>query len=120
MNILNGLAIILGCQLAGEVLVQLAGLPVPGPVVGMVLLLGGLIWFGAPPTGLRTVSETLLRYLALLFVPAGVGMMAHFQLIARDWLAISVALVVSTALTLIATMLALRAMLAMRQRRGRS
>lgn len=118
MNIIHGLAIILTCQLAGETLVQLAGLPVPGPVIGMVLLLVGLLWLGEPPQALRTVSDTLLRYLALLFVPAGVGLMAHFQLIARDWLAISVALVVSTALTLVATMLALRAMLALRGRRN--
>jgi len=83
-----------------------------------VLLLGGLFCYGEPPAAVRSVGETLLRYLALLFVPAGVGMMVHFQLLARDWLAISVALVVSTALTLAATMLALRVMLALRKRRA--
>ncbi len=118
MNLIHGMLGILACQLVGETLARAAGLPIPGPVLGMLLLFAFLLWHGDPPPALRRVSETLLNYLALLFVPAGVGIMVHFQLIARDWLAISVALVVSTAVTLIATMLALRGMLALRRRRN--
>ncbi|MDN3517007.1 CidA/LrgA family protein [Aquisalimonas lutea] len=117
MNLIHGMLGILACQLAGEAIVQLAGIPVPGPVIGLVLLFAFLLWYGEPPPALRRVSDTLLDYLALLFVPTGVGLMVHFPLIARDWLAIGVALVISTAVTLAATMLALRAMLALRSRR---
>lgn len=104
MNALSGISLILLCQLAGETFVQLIDLPVPGPVVGMLILLAGLLWRGSVPDSLRLVSDTLLRYLALLFVPAGVGLMVHFELIGRDWLAISLALLISTALALAATL----------------
>ncbi len=102
---LGGLIVILICQLAGEVVVQLLGMPVPGPVIGMVLLVGYLAARGGVDPGIKTVSDTLLRYLALLFVPAGVGLMVHFELVARDWIAIAAALFGSTVLALITTML---------------
>jgi len=111
MPVLTGITVILICQLAGEFLVQLLDAPVPGPVVGMLLLFGGLIVRGSVPLPVRTVSETLLRYLALLFVPAGVGLMVHFALISRDWLPIAAALIISTGLALAVAMLSMQALL---------
>lgn len=96
------LTLILACQLAGETLVNLLGLPLPGPVAGMALLLAGLIAFGLPE-GLGRVADGLLGHLSLLFVPAGVGVMLHAELLARDWAAISAALVVSTLATIAVT-----------------
>ena len=103
MALLSYITVLLLCQLAGEVVAQLAHLPVPGPVVGMVLLFVGLIVKGGVPEGLEKVGTTLLSHLSLLFIPAGVGIMVHLKLIATEWLPISVALVVSTALTLAVT-----------------
>ena len=97
------LTLIFACQLAGELLVAGLGLPIPGPVAGMLLLLGGLILHGRVPDDLGQLADTLLANLSLLFVPAGVGIMLHAGLIGRDWLAISVALVVSTLLTIAVT-----------------
>lgn len=105
LPMLIGISILLVCQLTGEVLVHLLSLPVPGPVVGMILLLIGLLIRGSVPRGLRLSSEGLLRHLALLYVPAGVGLMVHFDLIAREWVVILVALTVSTVLTIAATAL---------------
>ena len=92
------LTVILACPLAGESLVVLSGLPVPGPVVGMVILFAGLALRGLPP-GLAAVGDALLGHLSLLFVPAGVGVMLHAGLLGRDWLPIAVALSVSTLVT---------------------
>jgi len=103
MPLLGGITILLLCQLAGEVCARLLGLPVPGPVLGMVLLLGLLIWRKGPPAGLRSASDGLLRHLALLYVPAGVGLMAHFGLIGRDWIPILGGLIASTVLALAVT-----------------
>lgn len=100
---LVGLLVLLLFQFVGELFVLAVGMPVPGPVVGMVLLLACLILKGEVPDYLRLPSEALLRHLALLFVPAGVGLMAHFKLLQADWLAILVALIVSTALTIVIT-----------------
>jgi len=99
------LTAILACQLAGELIVKAAGLPVPGPVVGMVLLFCGLLIKGGIPDGLQRVGDALLTNLSLLFAPAGVGVMLHARLLGEDWLPISVALVVSTGLTIAVTAL---------------
>ncbi|SER14485.1 holin-like protein [Amphritea atlantica] len=104
---LIGFLILLLFQFAGELIVVVSGLPVPGPVVGMVLLLAGLIVKGDVPDYLRIPSEALLKHLALLFVPAGVGLMTHFGLLQQDWLAILTALIISTALTIVVTALIL-------------
>jgi len=100
---LYGFLVLLICQLAGELIVRYLNLPFPGPVVGMVILLIALMINGGVPDSIRQASEGLLSYLALLFVPAGVGLMVHFQLIAADGLTILTALVLSTALTLLVT-----------------
>ena len=118
MNLIHGMLVILACQLAGEVIVQLADIAVPGPVIGMVLLFSALVIIGRVPVVVRRVSDTLLEYLALLFVPAGVGLMVHFPLIARDAVAIGVALVVSTAAALVTTLLVLAVMVARRRQRN--
>lgn len=105
---LIGLLTLLLCQLFGEWIVLALGLPVPGPVVGMVLLLAGLIFKRDVPDLIRQPAEGLLRHLALLFVPAGVGLMVHGELIAAEWLVIMVALVISTVVTITVTALVLK------------
>lgn len=104
---LVGFLILLLFQFAGELIVITLAMPVPGPVVGMVLLLTGLIIKGEVPQSLRISAEALLKHLALLFVPAGVGLMTHFSLLKADWLAILIALIISTGLTIIVTALIL-------------
>ncbi|MEM6356102.1 MAG: CidA/LrgA family protein [Pseudomonadota bacterium] len=103
------LTIIFGCQLAGETLVRLFALPLPGPVLGMALLFAGLLVFGLPDDFRRT-GEVLISNLSLLFVPAGVGVMLHGRLISADWLPIGVALVGSTLVTIAVTALVMRRM----------
>ena len=98
----------LAFQLLGEVLSQAIALPVPGPVVGMVLLAAALIWRGRLPDGLGQVADVLLRYLSLFFVPAAVGVMANGGRIAREWVPLSAAVVASTALTIAVTALVFR------------
>lgn len=100
---LGYLTLILVCQLVGEALVVWSGLPVPGPVVGMVILFTGLLIKGGLPDGLANVSDVLLTHLSLLFVPAGVGVMLHIGLLGDEWIAISTALVLSTLITIAVT-----------------
>jgi holin-like protein len=83
------------CQLAGELLARALHLPVPGPVIGMVLLFGILlIRHGegeAPPAALSQVADTLLGHLGLLFVPAGVGVVVLLHTLAANWLPLALA-----------------------------
>ncbi len=77
------------------------------PVPGMVLALGALLallalrarWYGlarALPEGLDSVAGGLHAHLGLLFVPAGVGILAHGDLLAAEGPVILAAVVIST------------------------
>ena len=97
---LTYLTLIFCCQLAGELLVSFTGLPVPGPVIGMLLLFSGLLLHGGLPDDLGRVADALINHLSLLFVPAGVGVMLHLKLLGEELLPISIALVASTLITI--------------------
>jgi holin-like protein len=101
------LTLIFCCQLLGELIVAASGMPIPGPVAGMVILFAGLAVKGAIPDDLQSVGNALLANLSLLFVPAGTGVMVHFTLLKNDGLAVSTALVGSTVITIAVTALVL-------------
>lgn len=105
---LDAITAIFCCQLAGELLVKTLALPVPGPVVGMLILFSWLTVRGSVSASLEQVTDGLLANLSLLFVPAGVGVMLHAGLLGREWLAIGVALVVSTLASVAVTGLVMR------------
>ena len=105
MNFLQGISLLLIYQLAGELSVNLLNIPVPGPVIGMVMLFFTLLIRGSSSKALDSSSSALLNHLSLLFVPAGVGVMVHFDRIINEWLAISVALILSTIITMVMTAL---------------
>lgn len=97
---LFSISILLACQLAGEFIARLSGLPLPGPVVGMLLLLIGLIIRGRVDTELDHVGTPLLSHLSLLFVPAGVGVIAHLHRLAQEIVPIVLSVLVSTVLAI--------------------
>ena len=103
MNFLNGVTLLLIYQLVGEVSVLLLRIPVPGPVLGMIMLFLTLVFRGRSTASLDSASSALLSHLSLLFVPAGVGMIVHFDRIVNEWLPITVALILSTVITMAAT-----------------
>ena len=96
-------ATLLVFQTMGEGLSYALSLPVPGPVIGMVLLLAYLMLKDDAIGKLAPTSLALLKHLSLLFVPAGVGIMVHVQRIASEWLPIMLALVTSTVVSIIVT-----------------
>lgn len=91
-----GLAILILLQILGEVLSAAFNIPVPGNVLGMALLLAALCAGVVRLEWVEEAAELLLSHLALFFVPAGVGVMVYFDLIASQWLPIVTATVVST------------------------
>ena len=99
----RGFAILIGLQVLGSFLVELAGLPIPGNVIGMLLLFIALRINLISIDWVREAAELLLSHMALLFVPAGVGVMVYFDLISREWLPIVVATLVSTFVVMAAT-----------------
>ena len=113
-----GLTLILAAQLLGEALARATGVPVPGPVIGMALLLVFLVvrdryaWVAAtilpPPLvngQLEGAGRGLLANLSLMFVPAGAGIVGRLDVLAVHGAALAVIVVVSTLATLAATAL---------------
>lgn len=111
MSVLASLTILLLCQLAGETIAHLFALPVPGPVLGMILLFAGLVIGRGLPRQLELTANFLLSNLSLLFIPAGVGVVVYAKLIAAQWLPISTALVLGTGLTIAVTGLTMAVLL---------
>ena len=104
---------ILVLQLIGEALQKYFNLSIPGPVIGLILMLLTLMMTNSKKlnmlTPLRTnvinTSETLLSYLSLLFVPIGVGVVMHLQLLEMQLLRILVVILIGTMSTMIFTSL---------------
>lgn len=94
------LTTILIFQLIGETLTRSLGLIVPGPVLGMALLLGFFMAFPKAAAAIQPTAQGLLSHLSLLFVPAGVGIVGHLDRMGTDGPAIFLALAVSTALSI--------------------
>ena len=112
---LASLTTLLVFQLLGEVISMALSLPVPGPVIGMMLLFLALVIKGAVPRELQITAQGLLSHLSLLFVPAGVGVLLHAHLVAEEWPAISAALIGSTLLTIAVTALVMKALMPKKQ-----
>jgi len=96
------LTLILAFQLFGEVAARGFGLPLPGPVIGMVVLLGACLARPSLAARLRPVTQGLLSHLSLFFVPAGVGVIAHLPLLRAQGAAMAAAIIASTVLAIVA------------------
>jgi holin-like protein len=113
MTALQGLALLLLAQSAGELLVRALRLPLPGPVLGLGLVLALLAWspsrqrVGAP---VEAAAEGLLAHLSLLFVPLGVGVISHLGLLGAHAAALALVLVLSTLAGVAVTGLVLQAL----------
>jgi holin-like protein len=93
---IHALLAILTCQLLGEAASHALALPLPGPVIGMILM--GLALHYLPPVAemVRPVAQTILGHMSLLFVPAGVGVVGHFAKFGDQGAAIAAAIIGST------------------------
>lgn len=98
--ILLQLLIIFSFLALGELVVWLTGIPVPSSIIGMLLLTGALQAKIVKLRQVEGVADFLVKNLGFFFVPAGIGVMVHFDLIAKQWMPIVVASVVSIVVVL--------------------
>lgn len=87
-------------QLAGEAAARALQLPLPGPVLGMLLLLVAFAVFPPLVAAIRPLAQGILGHLSLLFVPAGVGVIGHLNRLGAEGGAILLAVFVSTVLAI--------------------
>ena len=95
MDALRGLTLLLVLQTAGELLARALGLPLPGPVTGL-LLLWPLLGLALVRRWVEPVAGFLLAHLSLLFVPVGVGVIVHLDQLAGYGARLAVVIVLST------------------------
>ena len=109
---IRALALLLVCQLVGEIVARVVALPVPGPVIGLALLAIGAILHARvtggdasaiETTDLGRIATALLGSLGLLFVPAGVGVITQLDVLASNLVAVAVAILLSTFAGLLVT-----------------
>lgn len=105
---LRAILLLLSCQLAGELIHRLTSLALPGAVIGMVLLVCWLALVPRERPGLTSVSRWLTAHLAVMFVPAAVGLVDEGAVLSRYGVGLVAATVVSTVLTLVVTALVFR------------
>ena len=113
---LQGLFFLLLLQLVGEAVARGFALPVPGPVIGIMLLVAALLLRDRFSGGeavddqspVEAAADGLLRHLGLLFVPAGVGVAQSWRALDGVLLPVAAALVGSTIVTMIVTVAVFR------------
>jgi putative effector of murein hydrolase LrgA (UPF0299 family) len=106
MKGLRGLAWLLVFQSVGEVLSRGFSLPLPGPVLGLMLLVPALR-FSLVREPVADCADFLLSHLSLLFIPVGVGVMTHLALLSQYGGRMLVVIALSTWIGLAVTALVL-------------
>ncbi|WP_294967196.1 CidA/LrgA family protein [Sulfurimonas sp.] len=99
-SILNGIVILFIFQFIGESITTLFSLIIPGPIVGMVLLLLFLLIIKRSFESLDSAAVWLLRYLALLVIPATAGIITQFDIISKEFWPIVLSLSIGTFVSL--------------------
>lgn len=107
---LHGFVLIVVFQYAGEAAARLFGLPTPGPVVGLAALAVLAVAVPALFRIAEPMADGLLRHLSLLFIPAGVGVLQHLDLLRAELAGLLAVLVLSTVVTMAVTALVFAAL----------
>ncbi len=100
---ITGLFYILLFMFIGEAVKYMLNLPIPGNVIGMVLIFVALKYKIVKYEAVKATAHGLTRHLALFFIPPGVGLMLYFDLLKQYWLSITCASIASTLLVMAVT-----------------
>jgi holin-like protein len=114
----KGLALIFLFQLTGETIVALTGIPLPGNVIGMILLFCALLLRIVSLDSVEKPADVLIGSLGLFFIPPGVGLIEQLPLLRRFWPAFAVAATAGTVLTALAAGIIFRSVSRKRGRTG--
>ncbi len=95
--------IIFACLLAGELIAMIPGVSIPGSIIGMLVLTVLMERKVVKPDSIAPLCRFLIKNMAFFFVPPGVALMLYFDIIAAEWIPITVATVVSIFLVIVVT-----------------
>ncbi len=120
---LRGLFIIFFYQLLGEAIQKFFEINIPGPVIGLILLLLTFIFFSKKFTQskkiikeISTISHQIINYLSLLFVPIGVGVVMHINYLGDNLFTIFSIIIIGTLATLVFTAIVMEKQLTLKRK----
>ena len=85
MKLFREALIIFGIYILGELLSSVLHLPIPGNILGMVILFILLCTKVVKVDNISNVTSFLLDHLSFFFIPAGVGLMTSIGIIKSTW-----------------------------------
>lgn len=103
MKLFREALIILGIYLFGDFLASSLNLPIPGNILGMVILFILLCTKIVKVDNINTITNFLLDHLAFFFIPAGVGLMSSLGIIKSTWLQLLIVCLSTTAIIIAST-----------------
>jgi holin-like protein len=106
--VVSAIALLFACQLIGEIIHRLTGLPLPGPVIGMVVLTALLATVRRERPKLEAVTGWLTAHLTIMFIPAAVGLVDEGPHLSQYGVGLVAATAISTILTMVVAVLVFR------------
>lgn len=103
MKLFREAIIILGIYLLGQFISEVLSLPIPGNILGMIILLVLLCTKVLKLEQIETIATFLLDHLAFFFIPAGVGLMTSVGIIKDSWLKLIVICIATTIIIIAST-----------------
>lgn len=93
---LRSFILIYACLYVGIFVATLLPIAIPGSIIGMLVMFTLLALQILPPQWVKPSSHLLMRYMALLFVPIGVGVMQYYDVLKAQFGPIVISCLVST------------------------
>lgn len=103
LKLLRQLGIVLIIAFLGEFISKIFHLPLPGNVLGIIILLGLLALRIIKVEMIDDISTFLLDYLPFFFIPAGVGLISNLELLKGEGLTILLICLISTTIVITVT-----------------
>jgi holin-like protein len=123
---LRSLFIIFFYQLLGEAIQKFFDINIPGPVIGLILLLLTFIFFSKKFTQskkiikeISAISHQIINYLSLLFVPIGVGVVMHINYLGDNLFTIFSIIIIGTLATLVFTAIVMEKTINLEKKNGK-
>ena len=123
---LRSLFIIFFYQLLGEAIQTIFEINIPGPVIGLLLLLLSFIFFSKKLNQSKKIikeisvtSNQIINYLSLLFVPIGVGVVMHINYLGDNLFKIFSIIIIGTLATLVFTAFVMEKIINLEKKNGK-
>ncbi len=118
MKYVKQFGIILLITFLGEILHALLPIPVPAGIYGIVLLFAGLKIGLIPLDEVKDASKFLINIMPLMFIPAAVGLMDTWEIIAPSWLQFILVTVITTVVVMAVSGMVTQAVIRFRNRKA--